>query len=177
MDPINLIAQGFGIIGMLFAFLSYQQKKNNVFFIMQALVGVAFAINFGLIGAVSGMLFNLAGILRGFLFRKSDRVMWKLIAVEVAFSACVAVSLVFYTTGALQIILSLLTYIGLAVGTYVMWTGSGKNIRYVQLFLVSPTWMVYNIVNFTLGGILAETFNMSSAIISFIRYGKDGFEK
>ncbi len=177
MDPINMIAQGFGLVGMAFAFWSFQRKENNAFFILQALCGVMFAINFGMIGAVSGMLFNIAGILRGVLFRKSDRVMWKFFLVEIAFLACVLVSLIFYTKGALQIVLSLFTYVGLAVGTYVMWTGSGKNIRYVQLFLVSPSWLIYNVVNFTLGGILCETFNMVSTIISFIRFGKDGFEQ
>lgn len=177
MDPVNLIAQGFGLLGMAFAFWSFQKKENNAFFILQALCGVMFAINYGMIGAVSGLLFNLAGVLRGFLFRKSDRVTWKLIAVETAFLLCITVSLVFYTRGALQIVLSLLTYSALAAGTYVMWTGSGKNIRYIQLFYVSPAWLVYNIFNFTLGGILCESFNMISAIVSFIRYGKDGFEQ
>ena len=177
MEPIEIIAQGFGIVGMLFAFASFQAKRNTWFFILQALCGVMFAVNFGLIGAVSGMLFNLAGIARGFLFKDSDRKLWKLTVVEVLFLACILVSLVFYTTGALQVILSLVTYAALAVGTYVMWTGSGKNIRYIQLFFVSPAWLVYNVVNFTIGGILCESFNMISAVVSFIRYGKDGFEK
>lgn len=177
MELIDIIAQGFGIAGMLFAFFSFQAKRNTNFFILQALCGVMFAVNYGMIGAVSGMLFNLAGIARGMLFRKSDRKAWKLFLVEVLFLACITVSLVFYTRGVLQITLSLLTYTALAAGTYVMWTGSGKNIRYIQLFFVSPAWLVYNVVNFTLGGILCESFNMISTIVSFIRYGKDGFEK
>ncbi|MBQ3055024.1 MAG: YgjV family protein [Oscillospiraceae bacterium] len=177
MEPIEIIAQTFGIVGMLFAFVSFQAKKNSWFFILQALCAVMFAVNYGLIGAVSGTLFNLAGIARGVLFQNSDRKLWKLFVVEILFLVCITVSLVFYTEGALQITLSLLTYAALATGTYVMWTGSGKNIRYVQLFFVSPAWLVYNIVNFTIGGILCESFNMISAIVSFIRYGKDGFEK
>ena len=177
MEPIEIIAQSFGIFGMLFAFASFQAKKNSWFFILQALCGVMFAVNYALIGAVSGVLFNVSGILRGVLFRKSDRKVWKLIVTELAFLTSIVVSLGFYTTGTLQIALSLFTYSALAAGSYVMWTGNGKNIRYIQLFYVSPGWLVYNVVNFTIGGILCETFNMISTVVSFIRYGKDGFEK
>ena len=177
MEWIDIVAQGFGIVGMIFAFLSFQAKRNTWFFILQALCGVMFAVNYALIGAVSGVLFNVSGILRGVLFRESDRKVWKLIVTELAFLVSIVVSLAFYTTGTLQIGLSLFTYSALAVGSYVMWTGNGKNIRYIQLFYVSPGWLLYNIVNFTLGGVLCETFNMISTVVSFVRYGTEGFEK
>lgn len=177
MDPVSIIAQGFGLLGMAFAFWSFQKKDNASFFVLQALCGAMFTINFGMIGAVSGVLFNISGVLRGVLFHKGDHKVWKLLVVEAAFLVSLVVSLVFYTTGTVNALLSLFTYIGLSVGTYVMWTGSGKNIRYVQLFLVSPSWLAYNTVHFTIGGILCETFNIISTIISFIRYGKDGFEQ
>ncbi len=52
-----------------------------------------------------------------------------------------------------------------------------KAIRTVRLFAVTPAWLAYNITVFSLDGIICEGFNIISIIISFIRYGKNGFEK
>ena len=57
--------------------------------------------------------------------------------------------------------------------TLLMWGGNGKYIRYGQLFASSPSWLVHNIINFSLGGIIGEIFTMCSVIVSFIRFGKD----
>lgn len=67
-------------------------------------------------------------------------------------------------------------YATLVVMSVFMWLANGKRIRYFQITLMSPAWVVHNIFNFSLGGILCEAFNMISTIISFVRYRKDGFE-
>ena len=61
--------------------------------------------------------------------------------------------------------------------TIAMWRDDGRIIRNTRLFITSPAWLIYNIIVFSLGGIICEAFSMTSIIISFIRYGKDGFEK
>ena len=61
-------------------------------------------------------------------------------------------------------------------GTVAMWTHNGKTMRIAQLCLVSPMWIVNNIYYFSIGGILCEVFNMVSVIISFVRFGKTGYD-
>ena len=75
-----------------------------------------------------------------------------------------------------MIFIASLPYVTLVIMSVFMWRANGKHIRYFQVTLMSPAWIVHNIFNFSLGGILCESFNMISTIISFIRYGKDGFE-
>ncbi|MBQ2826565.1 MAG: YgjV family protein, partial [Clostridia bacterium] len=87
---------------------------------------------------------------------------------------CLYIVTVIFTYESLVSILLLIAQI---VGTYAMWFGDGKRIRTLQLCVVSPIWLLNNILVFTIGGIIAEVFTIASAIISFFRYRKTGFEK
>ena len=176
---LEFIAQGFGIIGFLCAIAAFQSKKNSGLFLFQAMGCFSFFLNFLLLGVYSAAFLNISCFLRGILFRKSDKKLWKLIVIEMLLLASVITSIVFFTDSGLEIALSLMTGIALIVATYVMWLGNGKHIRYIHLFFASPVWLIHNIIpiSFSLGGILCEVFNMASAIVSFIRFGKDGFEK
>ena len=177
MSYIEITAQAFGIVGLVFAIFSFQEKNNKKFFVKQALSGLMFAVNYLLIGAVAGALFNLTNLLRASLFKSGDRKPGKLIIVLAAYSLCVVFSIYMTRNSILQIVLTLIIYISLEVMSYLMWLGSGKHIRYGQLFVSSPSWLVYNSFNFTLGGIICEILSIISVIVSFIRYGKNGFEK
>ena len=143
-----------------------------------------FFLNFWLIGAISGALFNIASLVRGLLLSRNGKRVWKLVFIEAILTACFAYSLAqtvreegfTLASGWLAILLSGLTFASLLTITVFMWRGNGKHIRYVQFFFNSPAWILYNSFNFTLGGIICEVLNMVSIIVSFIRYGKNGFE-
>lgn len=177
MDFLKTAAQIFGIAGFLFAIFSFQSKKNKIFFVFQGLSGLMFFMNFMLIGATSAALFNLVNLIRGILFSKNDKKVSKLVITDTLYTVCFIFSLSLITDELFQIFLSALTYFALFTMSIFMWKGNGKHIRYYQFAVVSPVWLIHNIFNFTLGGILCEVFNMLSVIVSFIRYGKDGFEK
>lgn len=177
MKTIEIIAQGFGILGLIFSALSFQEKDNKKLFIMQGIAGLMFFANFILIGAISAALFNLTNLVRGTLFSRNNHKPWQLILISGLYTVCFGIALVTIIGDAFQIFLSALTYSTLMLMTVLMWKGNGKHIRYGQFFASSPSWIIHNIFNFSLGGILCEIFMMSSVIISFIRFGKDGFEK
>lgn len=174
---IKIIAQVFGIFGLIFSAISYQEKNNKRFFIMQGLAGLMFFTNFALIKAVSAALFNMTNLIRGAIFSKKEQKLWKLITVMGLYTACFVVALCMIIGNPFQIFLSALTYATLELMTVLMWKGNGKHIRYAQFFVSSPSWIIHNIFNFSLGGILCEVFMMVSVVVSFIRFGKDGFEK
>ena len=177
MKTIEIVAQIFGVLGLIFSAISYQEKNNKKFFIKQGLAGLMFFANFILINAVSAALFNITNLVRGALFAKNEHKRWQLIAVMILYTVCFVFSLSLIVSKPFQIFLSALTYITLEIMTVLMWRGNGKHIRYGQLFISSPSWIVHNIFNFSLGGILCEVFMMTSVVISFFRFGKDGFEK
>ena len=177
MNLKEIIAQVFGLVGLVIIVSSFQCKKNRNFFLLQGIGSFAFFLNFLLINAYAGALFNLTNLVRGLLFSKEDKKAWKLILIIVLYTVCFAFSTLLVWGNWFKIFIASLPYVTLVVMSVLMWLSNGKYIRYFQVSLMSPAWIVHNIFNFSLGGILCESFNMISTIISFIRYGKDGFEK
>ncbi len=174
---IKIIAQIFGIFGLIFSAISYQEKNNKRFFIMQGLAGLMFFMNFALIKAVSAALFNMTNLIRGTTFSKKEKKKWLLIAIISLYTVCYIVGIYLVIGNPFQIFLSTIVYVPIEIMTVLMWKGNGKYIRYAQLFVSSPSWIIHNIFNFSLGGILCEVFMMVSVVVSFIRFGKEGFEK
>lgn len=177
MQYKEIIAQIFGLLGLVFSAWSYQEKNNSRFFVKQGLAGLMFFVNFTLIGAISAALFNITNLVRGAIFSGKEKKLWKMIAVVSLYTVCFVFSLSLIMDKPFQIFLSALTYLTLELMTILMWMGNGKHIRYGQFFVSSPSWIIHNIFNFSLGGILCEVFMMTSVVVSFIRFGKDGFEK
>ena len=177
MKPIEIIAQAFGIVGMFIIISSFQAKKNKWFFTLQGVGSFMFFINFLLIGAYAGALFNLTNLVRGLLFSKNTKKAWKLALTEILYAGCFGFSLIFIWGDAWQIFLSALPCVALLIMSVIMWQGNGKVIRISQVSFMSPAWIVHNIFNFTLGGLLCESFNMVSSVIALIRYRKEGFDK
>lgn len=164
----DIIAQGFGIIGLVIIVLSFQFKKNSQFFLMQGLGSLMFSINFLLIGAWGGAFFNLCNLLRGTLFLKDAKKKWKLVVIEIAYVACFVFS-VFLNPDPKQIILSAIPCVALLANSVFMWIGNPKHIRYCQIGFASPAWIVHNVFNVSIGGLLCECFNMISSAIYLVR--------
>lgn len=171
MTLYTFTTQAVGLLGTFFAFLSFQSKKNKNFYILQALCSVAFFINFIMLRAYTVAVFNILNILRGLIFASGERFHKKIYIIFLITSFTVTSLLTF--DGWLTVIL----LIAQIVSTLTMWSNNGKIIRLGQLCCTSPLWLIYNTVKWSIGGIICETLNISSVLLSFVRFGKDGFEK
>ncbi len=165
---LDIVAQGFGIIGLIIIVASFQCKNNRNFFLMQGGGSLLFFLNFILIGAYGGAFFNLSNLIRGLLFSKNTKRVWKLVTVEILYTLCLALS-IFLDHSAEQIILVLIPYSALIVMSIFMWHGNSKHIRIFQIAYMSPSWIVHNIFNLSIGGLICESFNMISSIVYLIR--------
>lgn len=65
----------------------------------------------------------------------------------------------------------MLPFIAMVAGTVAYWTNSAKNIRLANLVLCCPSWILYDIIIGSLGGILNESITMASILISIYRFG------
>ena len=65
MNITEFLGQAVSILGMLFAMISFQCKKNRVFFTLQALSGASFAASFFILGNNVAACLNMFNILRG----------------------------------------------------------------------------------------------------------------
>lgn len=172
LDPIQLI----GYVGTACALISYQCKKNRSYFLLQMGCSIAFTLQFLLLNAWVGMLLNVFGTLRGIFLSLGDKCKHTayLVLLEACFlGSCLAAPLFFGEKWWMAGIM----LIAQGVGTLAMWTRNGKTIRIAQVSVVSPIWIVHNVYYFSIGGIICETFNICSVIISFIRFKKRGFDR
>lgn len=165
----NIVAQSFGLIGLFFNVFSFQHTKNKTFFKYQILSALMFFVNYLLIGATMGALTNIVTILRGKLFENGDCKPWKLIVIETLYTICFLISICTVKGSTIQLILTVLTLISPLIKSFFLWKGNAKHIRISELFCTTPIWIVYNIFNFTLGGIISELLTVISIIISFLR--------
>lgn len=177
MSMKEICAQVLGLIGLVIIVSSFQCKKNKSFFLMQGIGSFMFFLNFILISAYAGALFNLTNLIRGLLFAKEDKKLWKLVLMILCYTACFVFASFLNFGNWFMIFVSALPYLALLGMSVLMWKGNGSHIRIFQVSLMSPSWIVHNIFNFSIGGILCEIFNMISTIVSLIRYGKTGFEQ
>ena len=177
MDKIQIIAQVFGVLGFIVIVSSFQFKDNKRFFIFQGLGSLFFFLNFIMIGAVAGAFYNFVNFVRGLLFMKNRNKLWKLIAVNGLYTACFIFSVFGSKSDIFQTILSAIPYIALMFMSVCMWKGNAKHIRISQIVYMSPSWIIYNIFNFTLGGIMCETFNIISSIISLVGIKKNNYKE
>lgn len=172
MNTIEIIAQAFGILGLIVIVSSFQFKDNKTFFLMQGAGSLFFFINFFMIGAYAGAFFNLTNLVRGLLYMKDREKPWKTILIEGLYTGCFLFS-VFLTNGDyFQMFLSALPFVALLFMTVCMKKGNPTHIRVSQIAYMSPAWIVHNIFNFSLGGLICEIINMISSLVALIRYKK-----
>lgn len=173
----NIIAQILGIFGMLGAIISYQCKKNKNYFIWQGLSGAFFSAQFILIGAWAGLIFNAFNIVRAIAYQsKKAKSVFCVISLELLVLMAALLSIFVFKEAWWLVSFTLIAQ---ATGTFAMWTRDGKKIRVSQMAVVSPFWLLYDLLIPvpSIGGILCEVFNMTSVVISFIRFKKTGFDK
>lgn len=169
-------AQLFGYVGMATCLLSYQCHKNSRYFFCQTACAIGFTLQFLLLGAWSGMFMNLVAIIRGILFSLGEKT-HKPYILALILAAFVGTSLVSVLLFDELWWIAVCVFIAQTAGTLSQWTRNGKTIRDVQLYAVSPLWLVNNIYYGAIGGIICEVFNMISVIVSYIRFRKIGYDK
>ena len=93
---------------------------------------------------------------------------WKLAVVETSYVICFVVSVIL-NHAPFQIFLVALPCVALIIMSVFMWKGNPKHIRYCQIACSSPGWIVHNIFNLSVGGLICECFNIVSSIIYLVR--------
>ncbi len=173
MSSQMIIAQALGLVGTAIMCLSFQCKESRKLFLVQFAASLTFSVHFFLLGAFTGLFLNLAELLRSFLLINGNK-KW-----ASHWGTMVFVMLLMAGCGALTWDggwLSLLPTAAMVVSTPFLWTRNGKVLRLATLLFISPCWLVYNTVVFSIAGILTEGFNIISIVISFLRFGMKGLD-
>lgn len=166
----QIIAQAIGIVAMVICISSFQFKKNKHLFLVQGISSTLFFIHYLLLGQEAGAFMNLLSILRSICL--NVKILRNRVLEILLILGFLAIAIVTYSNW--LTILILIAQIG---GTIVFWQNNAKRIRIFQLSVSSPCWLIHNVFNFSIGGIITEVFNIISTAVSMIRFRKSGFDQ
>lgn len=175
MTPFDIFVQAIGIIAMCFNIFSFQLKTSTKVIVCQLIGASFFAVHFFLLGATVGGLLNLVAIFRAIIFSNPEKFRAKHIGWLVLFVALFVLSYVLsftvfgkpFTLG--NALLEILPVVGLTASTVSFRLDSGAAIRRYGL-ICSPCWLIYNVVNQSIGASICEAVSIISIFIGMFRH-------
>ena len=177
METKEIIAQGIGILAMIFNILSYQGKKQQTVIALQLCGGALFAVNFLMIGATVGGILNIIAVIRAvlFLFKdklKANSIFW-LIGFILSYIAVYVLTFTVFGTEPTPwyLIREILPVIGMTALSVGFRLKDAAGIRKCGL-VSSPAWLIYNIAVGSWGAIVCETLTLISIFIGMFRHDK-----
>ena len=180
MEPIEIIAQIMGGFGMVFISTSYQYKKQRNLIISQMVGSAFFFVNFLLLGIAAGTvligaIMNLMGILRAVVFSnkekfRADKPIWMIGFIAAYLVSYALVFTVFGTEATPKnLIVEALPVIGMTSSTVAFYSTEAKRTRYLG-FITSPSWLIYDAITFSIGGVVTEVISLVSITVGIIRH-------
>lgn len=173
-----IIAQIIGIFAMLFNIFSYQQKTSKGAIGFQLCGGILFSVNFFMLGATVGGIMNVIAAIRAVIFINKEKSHADHIGWLIGFIAIYILTYILTFTlfgkafTPFNAIIEVLPIIGMTALTFGFRMSSAKAIRSFGL-ISSPCWLVYNIVNFSIGAIICEVISLFSIGIGFLRHDRN----
>ncbi|MBR7110853.1 MAG: YgjV family protein [Clostridia bacterium] len=177
MTPTEIIAQVIGIFAMACNILSYQQKTQKGVLCFQLMGGALFSVNFFMLGAIIGGLLNVIAFIRAILFIFKDRLhtdnTYWFVGFIIVFIVCYALTFTVFQKEPtfINFIIELLPVIGMVALTIGFRMKDAKHIRLCGL-VSSPSWLIYNIIAFSIGAIVCEAISIVSIFVGMIRLDK-----
>ncbi len=172
---MEVVAQVLSVIGMAFNIVSFQQKSQKGVIICQFFGSILFSLSYFFLGAFIGALLNAIVLVRTIVFYLKDKThatspVWFVLFI---LSYCVCYLLVFTVFAKpvtpQNLIIEVLPVVGLVAHSYAYMKDTSAMYRKMS-FICSPCWLVYNIVNFSIGGIICEIISIASIIVGLFRH-------
>ncbi|MBP5467083.1 MAG: YgjV family protein [Clostridia bacterium] len=163
----TILIQSIGIVGAVFGFIAYQCNKHNKIMVFKTVSECIFAVQFALLGAYTGVAMNILGSTRNLVFSQVVKKNKSTLPYIILF-AVLSVGAVILTWGGP---ISLLAMAGKLCTTVAFGFCKPQTVRFIS-FPGSILWIIYDLINFSLAGVITEVFAMISIIFASARYFK-----
>ena len=162
----NLIAQGIGMVGLVFAIFSFQNNKRHLILIFLGTAQIFFTIHFALLGVWTAVAMNIVGMIRTFSFLLRGKKKW----MDKNTLMYVFIGL-FCIAGALSWKgwLSLLPIMAMNIETIGLWNKNPRLIRY-SVIIPRPLWIIYSTIHRSYAGVMTELFVITSLLTAIVRF-------
>ena len=171
----NAIAQFIGFFGFGTSVISFQSKEEQKLYAIQVFMKLFFAVHFLKLGGFAGAALNFIGLVNCAVYYLKSRSVRFL----ERFSPLYWFAAAYLFAGVLTAVLKrdwleLLPAVAAVSTAFMFDSANVRTIKYYQLFIVSPCWMIYNITLLSYSGIITETFNIVSVLIALYRFRGEG---
>ena len=166
--------QAIGIVAMALSIIAFQFKSKRTLLLIICVSSALFSINLFLLGAITGGIMNILSVVRSLVYVDKDKlpipIKWVNAMFVVAYLISYVLSFTLFGTEPIlkNFILELLPIIAMTAMTFAFAADNSKTVRLAG-FINSPCWLIYNIFNMAIGGILCEVFALVSIISALIR--------
>lgn len=171
----NTIAQAIGFVGFFASIISFQSSDAKKLYLIQMLMKAAFAVHFFMLGGFAGAFLNVIGIINCILYYikcGDEKFLQKYKPVYWFMALYLAMGII--TVLLTQRIIELLPTIASLAVALMFNSGNVQRIRCYQICIISPCWMVYNVLMSSYSGIATEMFNIVSVLIGLYRFRNVG---
>ena len=159
-----IIGQVFGVVVVIFGFISFQMKTPARILVFQIIVAVLFALHYLFLGAWTAVWLNVLAMVQCVVYYYRDRAGHKGRLLPILFSlSIVAVSLLSWEGWHTLLIMT-----GLAIHTLSLSFSRAQSIRIAQ-FIKVPCCISYNILVLSFGGAFYEIAVFTSSLIGTLR--------
>lgn len=175
-DPLT---QGIGLVAMALLIASFQFSNLKWFFIFQFAGCTLFCVQYVMLGTWGGFFMEALSALRSLILMFGEKTYKKPIfyALMSAFILTAAVTIacdlitanLAGTPADWKTWMTIVVCIAQCSGTVGSWSKDNKKLRLIQLCIVSPCWIVFNIVVMSMGGLFCELYTIISILVYFIR--------
>ncbi len=173
MEPMDWITQGIGVAAMVFGGLSYQRKSRRGILLFQMVAAILFAVHYLMLGSIVGGLLNALAVARALVYGYPEKTkaqsLWWVTGFTAGYLAAYVLSFAVFSKEptAANLIIELLPVLAMTVAT-VSFRLSASMVRRLGL-IVSPLWLIYNVIGVSIGGICAEIINLVSILLGIWR--------
>lgn len=164
-DPTFLIAQAFGFAAMATAISMYQFKKHRTIMLLMVLCSGLWCAHFAFLGSATGVVMNVINVARSLVYTRREKPGWDKAWIPAVFVAASVITVIFTWDG----IWSILPCAASVCATMGSWQ---KNTQRLRLYTVGVClgWFFYNLVHYSVAGMVNEVFTLTSVLIALWRY-------
>ena len=168
MRSFLLIAQVFGLLGVIFYLLSFQFKKRSGILLVNTISRVFYVLQYLFLGAFDGMAMDLLGLISALLasLTKPLSRMQKAVIFLTINLAILATGFVLYRN-----LFSLLAIAAILLETTALWLQNERYLRILSL-LSAPLWLIYNLSALAFGSALGNALAILSLSIAMVRFDR-----
>ena len=184
----EILIQAIGFVAIAVNIIAVQFNRYGTIIFFKTLGSLLFALHYLLLGAFTGMIMDIIGSIRNIIFSYNVRnnrsnkipvIFFSLITLVFGIATIILtwnVSKIFWTDNVkiatiIMVFISILSIIAKLISTI---SYSIKNPHRMRMFNLpsASCWLVYNLITFSIAGVINEVMTIGSIIIAELRFKK-----